>query len=486
VSLDAAAFLEEARAELEASTDPDSILRDFYESDPAIKAEPFLFRHPRRYDFELIYTIHKKVTEEAYQRIEDLFEKTWPDEVDTNQLEKPEKVLREYYGQFRERLLEDEGTSWAKLQKEREAGESEDEIVLTPEREEALAAHGWDLVKHRVDREIRVRTLLQFLKFKASEQESESIKKLFDLLAANDDPEDPICSTEPGKGLIVYRRPKEPLSNEEIDDLEDSGERFTHNVRLRITGRASEELPELGLNAESMGARGFGRMVYRLIDVERERRKSFDELTEAERADVLKKFYLPAKARERAAERLRGFRKRLQESEDPAGLLAKAGTELAVSVRVVEDEWITARDRYMPAPARERYWRDEYLHMRDRDFLRRRLADLFAADRVKRELEAGSVLEVQTDVRNEAEDPGASYLVLLRERRKPSAETMPREDLETYVNLARRRRASSERQRWESDFLRLKTQFEMEFFGDMKDSIEEELQKRKESAPRMR
>ena len=493
--------LDAARAELTADADAEATLKDYFEKDPAVRADSIRFRHPRRYRFEMFYTMHRRMPDDAeYKRIKDLFFRVFPQLspklLEPDQAEELQN-LREYYGNYKERLLEQAAERWVEAEKARleerlkqqqEAdpegtAKTIEELRNDPQVQASLDEAGFDLVRDQVAREIKLRGMMWHLRDQAAKDPSRSLKDTFDLLVAQDDPDNPVCSTEPGKGLIVFRSyADQPLTGDELSDLTDGSERFTVNFRHRLTSIGTEDLPKLSPQAHTFGEQANGRVVVRLIEVEPERRKTFSELTEGEKAELIKDFYLPEKARERAKEKLEGLRKQLEAGEVPADGFEQAARALGSegdSVRFIKDEWVTASYDFVAEPDRSSYWEADYLHMVDRKFLRRNLAGVLARDRVKKELGEGSWLEVQVDRRTDAENPGAAYLVLLHERRQPDADTMPPQELDSFVEFSRRGRFTEERQRWSDDFLNLIQTFRIEFFGDMQTRIEEQLKEDK-------
>ena len=495
--------LDAARAELTADADAEATLKEYFEKDPAVRADSIRFRHPRRYRLEMFYTMHRNMLGAAeYKRIEDLFFKTFP-QLSREALESTESTAlldrKEYYGNYKERLLEQAAERWVEAEKahleeqlkqQQEAdpdgvAKTIEELRNDPRIQATLDEAGFDLVRDQVAREIKLRGMFWHLRDQAAKDPARSLKDTFDLLVAQDDPDNPVCSTEPGKGLVVFRSyADQPLTGDELADLTDGPERFTVNFRNRVTSMGTEKLPKLSPQAHTFGAQANGRVVVRLIEVEPERRKTFSELTEGEKAELTKDFYLPEKARERAREKLEGLRKRLEAGEIAADGFEQAARALdsdGDSVRFVKDEWLTASYDFVAEPDRSSYWEAAYLHMVDRKFLRRNLAGVLARDRVKKELGEGSWLEVQVDRRTDAENPGAAYLVLLHERRQPGADSMPPQELDSFVEFSRRGRFTEERQRWSDDFRNLIQTFRIEFFGDMQARIEEQLKEDKKS-----
>ena len=94
---------------------------------------------------------------------------------------------------------------------------------------------------------------------------------IFDRLKAKDDPKDPVCATEPGKGLLVYRDfGGKPLSGDELTEIEDGGVKFGFSFKPRVTGVAlgGDELPKMSRKADTLGDEGHGRQIFRLVSVE--------------------------------------------------------------------------------------------------------------------------------------------------------------------------------------------------------------------------
>ncbi|MHC4547184.1 MAG: SurA N-terminal domain-containing protein [Planctomycetota bacterium] len=510
-TLDARGFLRAAEDELKAESDPDAKLKDFFAKDPGVKNAD-LFRHPRRYVIELMYTIHGNVrTEEDVQRIVTLFARTYP-ELDVSKLEANVKDMKDFFGIYRDRLLEQEGSSWGKVQEEftrdeeappdeggdkeggDEAGEptepneegkeeeKEETAELDPAVRRALFEHAFSIVKDQVARELKVRGMFQWFHAEARRDESKSLEDLFAKLRKHDDQENPVCATEPGQGLIVYREFPDGLTGDALEEIEDSGVKFTHNFRARITQIGDTDLPKVSKKADVLGMAGHGRMIARLLEVKRESRKTFEEMTEGDKTDLRQEYYIPANARARAREKLQVLRQRcIDEQIKPEDFRAEASK---IGCRVHENEWIEASYDFMAEPEKSLYWPDEYLHMRDRYFLHKNLAGVLGRDRTKQELKAGSYLEVQVDARDDAKDPGACYLFLLLERRRPDASTVPPSEIDSFLSSFRGRRISEERDRWGEQIERLMADFDMEFYDDMQRRIDDELRRRREAKRR--
>jgi len=355
--------------------------------------------------------------------------------------------------------------------------------LLDPAARQAMIAHAYTIVKNQIARELRVRGMYQWFRDEAGKHESKSLKVLFDKLREHDDKENPVCATEPGKGLIVYREFPDGLTGKEVEELEDSGVKFTHNLRARVTQMGDTDLPKVERKADVLGMAGHGRQIMRLLEVKRETRKTFEELTDGEKLDLRAQFYLPSAARARAQEALETLRKRCQDDqiapEDFRAVAEKIGC------RVYEDEWIEASYDFMAEPDKALFWPDEFLHMRGRHFLHKNLIGVLGRD-TKNEFEAGTYLEVQVERHQDAEDPGACYLFLLLERKKPDASTVPPSEVNSFMMNFRRNRMQEERKRWAEDIEVLMADFKMEFYDDMQRRITEEIKRRREAQKRAR
>ncbi|MHC4135271.1 MAG: SurA N-terminal domain-containing protein [Planctomycetota bacterium] len=523
-ALDADRFLQQAADELKAESDPDAKLKDLFAKDPDVKNASGMFRNPRKYVLEVLYTIHKNLgTEEDVDRVVGLFSRAYP-KLDVRKLDPSIKDMKNFFGIYRDRLLEQEGTSWRAVMEEydeekedaaapRKEGDEEgkdesgagdekagagdekketgDEKKETDEKEaeldsavrEVMMAHAYTIVKDQIARELRVRGMYRWFRDEAAENESKSLKVLFDKLREHDDKENPVCATEPGKGLIVYREFPDGLSGEELEEIEDSGVKFTHNYRARVTGMGDTDLPKLARLADVLGMASHGRQITRLLEVKRETRKTYEELTDGEKVDLREQFYLPSAARTRAKEALEALRKRcLDDQIAPEDFRAAAEK---IGCRVHEDEWLEASYDFMAEPDELLYWPDEFLHMRDRHFLHKSLVGVLGRD-TKDQLKAGSYLEVQVDAWQDAEDPGAAYLFLLLERKKPDASTVPPSEVNSFMMNFRRTRMQEEHKRWAEDIETLMADFKMEFYDDMQRRITDELKRRREAQKRAR
>jgi hypothetical protein len=254
-----------------------------------------------------------------------------------------------------------------------------------------------------------------------------------------------MLSTEPGKGLIVYRDfTAEGLSNDEVEKIEDRGVVFSHNVRFKLN-QGGATLPRLTTVADTLGLMGHGRWIFRVVDVVQPSRKTFDQLTPGERDDLRDKWYVPEQARERAKAKLTELRKRCVDGavQDFAAAAEEMGC------RVHRDEWIHASfSEQVARPDKERLWKQEFLHMRDRAFLQTAISQALLGDRNAETLKAGSYFDVMVDTRHEDDDPGCGYLALLLERNKADATTIPSSELDTFLRIERNVRYRAEAARW--------------------------------------
>jgi TolB protein len=215
---------------------------------------------PTRYRIEVLYTIHKNVrTPEAYQRIQDLFGKTWPG-LDLSKLEPRIRDLKDYSGIYRDRLLRREGHSWNDM---KATSAPTDDASRA-----ALLERAFSIVKDQATRELKVRGMYQWFRDQAGKDGSKSLRELFDKLKKHDDADNPVLATEPGQGLIVYRDfGGEPLTGEDLQNIEDSGIKFTHNFAIRVKRLADNDLPKVARRADVLGASGHGRQIVRLLAI---------------------------------------------------------------------------------------------------------------------------------------------------------------------------------------------------------------------------
>ena len=505
-ALDAKHSLDEAAAVLKAETDSERSLRKFFEGSPEVKRERIRFRHQRRYTFELLYTVHKHMkTEGDWQRVLALFEKAFPGHDERATAGPKIDEIDSYWGLYRERLLDQQfGKKLAELEvtvekkeeeKEEEGDEDGDEEKDEPEEKEGPDEFDPDLHQARLDRskdlltkedgtdetgqvqrEIRLRHMYEYLQRVAAKNDSKSLNEIFNKLRKHDDADNPVCSTEPGRGIIVYREGLTPMTGEELALVEDDGIVFTHNFRHRIVDTArymKEGAPKVGRKADILGNGGQGRMIWRLLKVEQERPKTFEELTDGEKEVLRDEFYLPDAARKLTTAAMEKLRKRCT-AED---FKQEAFPEEArtIGCRVIVKEWIDADPQFRPEPDRKTLWPDAYAHMRDRRALRRDLSSQLrkaGAD----EITPGTFLEVYSRTRLDPEDPGTAYLALVLERNKPTPESIPEEKLDAQLNRRQLLRMTEEN-RWWDNFLRMKIQFFMDFHEDMQETLDEEAAK---------
>ncbi len=510
--LSAANFVDIAGEEFRAKPkeEREKELEAFYDRDSSVRSALRRFELPIRYDVEFLYTIHKNLNEESLKKIEALFKRAYPDY--DQGLEETEGEMRAFYSLYRDRLLKRVGMSWKTVKekataefnkkkkgddggekkedgdpkdgdpkdgdpKKKEGTDGED-VPPTPELRKAWQNHGFSLVQETIDRELRVRSM--YRAWHAEIRKTKDVKGLFEKLKKADDPNDAICATESGKGLIVYLAFDKPIAADDIEDLEDSGVRFTHNVRTRITQtatKAKSDLPQLHRHADTMGAAGHGRMIIRLNKVEPRRRKTFAELSADERADLVKRYLLPTRARTLAKKALEKLRKEcLADSLDDKTFLEKAED---MGCRIYRNEWVTATEVTPTEASPERLWKDELAHMRARRFLVRGLLGAFRADASKKKIKAGSYLEVMVQEPDglEEDGPGAAYLFLVKERLRPDAKTLPRSNLAQMEFIARNASRNDYNKRWNEEFRDLFKDFGLKFFGPMEDDVNSNLKK---------
>lgn len=540
-ALDASRFLDEAAAELKAEADPDAKLRDFFDKDPAVKLETEKFRHPRRFRLEMFYTIHSKLDDAALQRIEGLVKKAYPEakfeevnildrrtyyglyknrllEAAGSSVAKVEKDVREE-GKPAEVPGKPDGEpkpgeqGGEKAQEPpKEPGKQDDPGAQAPPAKpgddpaappggaapgqanpqnpappaqpdpaadaalrEKMLKFGYEVTKDQVGREVALRSVYRFLHDQT--KDTVSLKEIYDRLKAQDDPEHPICATEPGQGLIVFLDGSKGRTGEEIQEIEDSGVKFGFSFRVKVSNVSGPDLPKMNSNADTLGDEGHGRQMFRLLEIIPEQRKTFDDLTAGDKEDLKGLYYLPTRARERTKERLTALRQKFVDGTlKPEQFRAEAE---ALGCRVHEGEWIEATYDLQREPDGKQLWPDEYAHMRDRHFLPKSLAQVLDRDRVKQEWKAGSFLPVDVDLRGGHGEPGAAYLFRLRERKPADATTIPPSEISTWLKKYVGHRDSEEKARW-TDPEGLRADFRMEFFKDMKTRIDEELKRREE------
>ncbi len=298
-------------------------------------------------------------------------------------------------------------------------------------------------------------------------------------MRAQDDPVAPVCSEEPGKGILVYRVFNDPLSAEQLSELEDGGMKFTINFTNRIVRENYETLPLVGAKADTFGEAGHGRLIFRGTGFWKESPKTYEELSPAERETLKAEFYLPVKARARAKERLEALRKEFAEGRLSTGAFAEEAAK--AGCRVQAGESLEPSTVFRQEPLKALYWPAEYLRLRDRHFLRRELDLPLKRDRADNKLQAGSFFDVLVHARTGADDPGTAYLVLLLERAPISGAEMPEEEVQTTGSGIRSSSRREEEDWWAKNFAGLRTRFDMRFAESMQSRIEEEL-KARESA----
>ncbi|MEM8884142.1 MAG: hypothetical protein AAGD14_08750 [Planctomycetota bacterium] len=535
-ALDAEKFIEKVGEDLEDADDKDKVLAEFFAKDPGVKADTQAFRNKRKFGFEMLYANHERLTAENLARAKEMFFKAWPQ---YGKSEDDRKValdfggdseIRRFYDDYSERLIKLEGRTLEELTKQAEEkvdaakkddGSKPDENEPNgndpdkndpdnndpdnndPDKNDepnavdaaarnlaiqtALRDIGSELCRPRVIRELELRRIFRLMHNDAFDNPNESLKKIYDRLVAVDDPENPLCSTEPGKGLFVYRKPEKELTREEIQDLEDGSHTFGLHVAVRITPASAEKLPYVSRSAEPLGTFVEGRMFLRVTKVVPESAKTFEELTALERSRLVDDYYKPTKAREMAKEALVALRKRVDEGNvKPDGF--KEAAE-ALGARVFENESVVADTGYIEPPDDNQLFPSEFKRMRDRYFLRNRLGSILASDRIKKEderIKPGSWLdvEVRSDSDDIEEDPGSAYLILLLERTKPNAATLPEDKLSRARMSAVQSGMARERNRWGNGFEQLFADFQVTFSPEMKERIDAAFERRNARAAR--
>jgi hypothetical protein len=205
----------------------------------------------RRFQIELLYTMHTSVDADAkLERIRALVVKAYPDAKFAEVGVEDRKV---YYGTYRDRLL-------------RMAGETLESVRARATGD--VKQYGYVIVKEQVAREVALRSIYQFLHSQA--KDDVSLKVIFEKLKAKDDPKNPVCATEPGKGLLVYRDfGGKPLSGTELTDMEDGGVTFGKHFRFCVLSLGSHGLPKMSCRADGLGEEWDGRQIFRLVAVEK-------------------------------------------------------------------------------------------------------------------------------------------------------------------------------------------------------------------------
>jgi len=515
-ALDGELFLEEAATELKADKDPDKALKKFFETSPQVKRERVLFRHHRRYSFEMLYVMHKRFRYDNDNanndqiRIEALFLKAFPG-ADASAFEPTKAEVSSYFNLYRDRLLEEFGRTLKDMDAELEAedgdepgqkepgekgdekpddgnedgekeGDSDEED--DPALRKARIAMARTILNDQATAEVWLRGMMHHLRDRAARDETKSLREIFSEFKKHDDPENPICSEEAGKGLLVYRE-FDQVTGDELSEISDGGQPFTFNFRHRVTSTAAamkEGRPHVSAPVDNiLGDQGHGRQFIRLTRVNPEAAKSFGEISDKEKDALRDDFYLPANALKRAKERLETLRKRLVDGEIKAEEFEAEAVKL--SCRIQKDEWIEPDASWMPEPKAERLWPAELKHMRDRRFLRRQLAIALPRAGVG-ELQAGAYLEVKTENRSGRKEPGTAYLLRIEKRKKATADSVSDEALDqkmTRFSL----KAHKDEAEWWQDFEKVKARFGMvDFHPDMQARIEDEQKKAARNRPR--
>ncbi|MFI5403661.1 MAG: hypothetical protein ACHQ1G_12055 [Planctomycetota bacterium] len=216
----------------------------------------------RRFQIELLYTIHTSVdTDAKLERIRALVLKIYPR---AKFKEVSVEDRRTYFATYRDRLLATVGKSWTDVVKA--AGADPDFKKWDEALRARLLDNGYQLVKDQVSREVELRSIYEFFWLQAKDEES--LKATFDQLKERDDPKDPVCGTEPGKTLVVFRDfGGKGLTGKELEEIEDGGVKFGLSFKPRVTGLGTDELPKMSRKADTLGDEGHGRQIFRLVAV---------------------------------------------------------------------------------------------------------------------------------------------------------------------------------------------------------------------------
>ena len=288
-ALDASLFLEEEARNLNDAEDSSKLLKDFFAKDPAVKEEATQFRRKRRFQFEMLYANHERLTEENLEIAKKMFFAAWPEFGETEETRKKaldfggEDQIRSFWTSYQSRLIKAEGKTLDQLRakattqvdKELEATKKDTdtpkkdddpkddsktdnpdektpddtlaeqdlaELARRKQIDEALETIGKQICRDRIIRELELRHMYRRIHVDAYNNPKESLRKIYDRLLAVDDENAPLCSTVPNKGLFVLLQPKEALSMNEIGDLKDGEHTFGPNVAFRVSGATREKL----------------------------------------------------------------------------------------------------------------------------------------------------------------------------------------------------------------------------------------------------
>jgi len=343
--------------------------------------------------------------------------------------------------------------------------------------EDARRAEARRLVLPQARLEVQLRRAFEFLRNRAARDPDKSFRAWFEELRAHDDPQHPICSAEPGTGIIVYREVKDPISGDEMEKLQDGPDLFTHNFRQRIvSGEYEATKPTVGPGAETFGAEAHGRVIFRVTAFRQESRKEFADLTGPDKEYLTKELYLPVRARARVKERLDALKKEIDEGKIPSSRFPEEARSRGA--RVVENERIEASAGYQAPPAKARYWPAEYRRFWDRYFLRSQLDAVLRTDRDRKKYPAGAFLDVLVESRTGSQEPGAAYLVQVLERTPVTAEEMTEEGLQHALADRMGDLSRAEGDWWSREFAELRSRFDMKFSETMQRRIDDEAKRR--------
>lgn len=209
----------------------------------------------RRFQIEVLYTMHAGLdADEKLERVRALVVKAHPD---AKFAEVSVADRKTYCAMYRDRLFRMAGAAVP-------AGPWPEDPALR----EKLLDQWYETVKAQVGREVQLRSIYEFLHSQA--KDDVSLKEIFDKLKAKDDPKNPVCATEPGKGLIVYRDfGGQALSGDELAAIADGGVKFGGGFRARVVGLGDTDLPMKSRKADGLGGESEGRQIFRLVAVKK-------------------------------------------------------------------------------------------------------------------------------------------------------------------------------------------------------------------------
>jgi hypothetical protein len=221
------------------------------------------FRIPARYEIELLYVVHKRLTRANCNHLESAVAEIWPG-FDRRKLTPSQKQIQDYFRRYRDRLLGQAGTSWARIMARLGAGSPPDARLVRLCNDRAF-----EIVEDQLVRELRTRGVFVWLRDQAAKEEMKSLTNLYDTVRKKVGHRD-LLTRVPGWGAIVCRSFPAALLELELETIEDSGVVFGPKFRSRIVAAGEERLPRVGSTADLIGSSGQGRVIWRLIRVNRD------------------------------------------------------------------------------------------------------------------------------------------------------------------------------------------------------------------------